>query len=308
MTWATILAGGNGARLQPLTRALTGDDRPKQFVPLLDGQTLLAQTRRRIARNILPIRTVCVVTRDHRPFYRDELADVPSARMIEQPGSLGTAAAIAYSIARIRREDPKAVMGVFPVDHYYEDVDGFSDTLDATYRAALRHPSLVFLLASPATSPEAEFGWIEPGRPIDALSRDTFAVKRFWEKPSHEVARDLLARGCLWNTFVMIGALDAFRLLLHTAVPNLARAFDLVERNHDSEVEAVAQIYTAWKPTDFSRDVLMPHPTNAAVVRMPEVGWTDLGQPARVRKFLLQHGLAESPPSAPVNDVTGQGK
>jgi len=28
-----ILAGGEGMRLRPLTRRITGDDRPKQFCP-----------------------------------------------------------------------------------------------------------------------------------------------------------------------------------------------------------------------------------------------------------------------------------
>jgi hypothetical protein len=35
--WALILAGGDGTRLRALTRQITGDPRPKQFCPLLDG-------------------------------------------------------------------------------------------------------------------------------------------------------------------------------------------------------------------------------------------------------------------------------
>ena len=74
----------------------------------------------------------------------------------------------------------------------------------------------------------------------------------------------------------------------------MARAFDLVEMSRETEAEAVAQIYASWQPVDFSRDILMPHPGHTAVVRLPDVGWTDLGQPERVRSFLVQHGLAES--------------
>jgi mannose-1-phosphate guanylyltransferase len=295
MRWATILAGGSGTRLQSLTRWWTGDNRPKQFCPLLNGQTLLARTRRRIARTVPPGRTVYALTRDHRPYYRADLADVYPARLVEQPGNLGTAAAIAYTMARIRREDRQAIIGVFPADHYYEHERRFSHALDATYRAALRHPDLVFLLATEPASPEDEYGWIEPGRPVDTASRDMFAVTRFWEKPSREIAADLMARGCLWNTFVMVGTLDSFRLLLHSAVPEMARAFDLVERNRHTEAEAAAEIYASGHTADFSRDVLMPRATHAAVVKLGDVGWTDLGQPARVLRFLAQHRLAESP-------------
>ena len=294
MRWAAILAGGDGTRLQPLTRVWTGDDRPKQFCPLLNGRTLLGHTRQRVAQNVPPFRTVCVVTRDHRPYYRAELADVSPARIIEQPGNLGTAAAIAYSMARIRREDRKAIIGVFPADHYYENEGRFSQAVDATYRAALRHPDLVFLLATEPTSPDADYGWIEPGRPVDTVGGDTFAVTRFWEKPSGDTATDLMARGCLWNTFVMIGGLDPFRLLLQSAVPEMARAFEHIERNRQTEAEAVARLYASCRPADFSRDVLMPHARHAAVVRLADVGWTDLGRPARVLRFLTQHRLAEA--------------
>ena len=45
--WALLLAGGEGRRLRPLTRQISGDARPKQFCPILDGETLLDRTRRR---------------------------------------------------------------------------------------------------------------------------------------------------------------------------------------------------------------------------------------------------------------------
>jgi hypothetical protein len=37
-----ILAGGDGKRLLPLTRRIAGDNRPKQFCAIMDGETLLA--------------------------------------------------------------------------------------------------------------------------------------------------------------------------------------------------------------------------------------------------------------------------
>src|ERR1041385_182591 len=74
--WAIILAGGDGTRLQPMTRALTGDNRPKQFVPVIGGSTLLDQTRRRVGRSVMPSQTFIVVTQKHRPFYESLVHEI----------------------------------------------------------------------------------------------------------------------------------------------------------------------------------------------------------------------------------------
>jgi len=286
MKWAVVLAGGNGSRLQPLTRALTGDDRPKQFCPLVGGKTLLSHTLMRIAINVPPSRTLCVLTKDHERYYRQELAGMAAARMVEQPANRGTAAAIAYALARVERQDSKAIVGLFPADHYYEDVATFTRTLETTYAAARRHPDRVFLMGAEPDSAEVEYGWIEPGEPLENGRTNLFGVRRFWEKPVREVADELLVRHCLWNTFVMIGGLSAFRQLVHGAAPELAHAFDLVKDFAVDERAVVERVYETLPSIDFSRDILARQTSHVGVVRLPSIGWTDLGQPARVQTFL----------------------
>jgi mannose-1-phosphate guanylyltransferase len=292
MRWAVILAGGNGSRLQSLTRAMTGDDRPKQFCPLLGAKTLLAQTRSRVALNVNTTRSLCVVTRDHERYYRHELSDLRPAQIVEQPSNRGTGAAIAYSIARIARDDKKAVIGLFPADHHYEDVETFRRTVDRAYVASLQRPDLVFLLATEPDSAEVEYGWIEPGDPVAGLESEIFHVSRFWEKPSRDTAEDLLTRSCLWNMFVMIGSLGAFRTLLYSSFPDMMRQFELIEQFPSAERDTVERVYSALPPVDFSKDVLARHTRKVAVARVPNVGWTDLGQPARVHSFLSAHGAS----------------
>lgn len=43
-TWAVVLARGEGTRLRSLTREGFGDERPKQYAPLMGAESLLGQT------------------------------------------------------------------------------------------------------------------------------------------------------------------------------------------------------------------------------------------------------------------------
>jgi mannose-1-phosphate guanylyltransferase len=45
--WAIVLAGGEGTRLQGLTRKIDGDARPKQFSRIFGERSLLSHTRER---------------------------------------------------------------------------------------------------------------------------------------------------------------------------------------------------------------------------------------------------------------------
>jgi mannose-1-phosphate guanylyltransferase/mannose-1-phosphate guanylyltransferase/mannose-6-phosphate isomerase len=59
-----------------------------------------------------------------------------------------------------------------------------------------RHPHTVVLLGVLPSSPEPEYGWIEPGEPLGpgALVR---RVVRFVEKPPLDIAQEMLRRGWL---------------------------------------------------------------------------------------------------------------
>src|SRR5262249_57966422 len=46
--WAIVLAGGTAVRLRPLTRMLSGDERPLQYVRLVGPRSLLRQALDRL--------------------------------------------------------------------------------------------------------------------------------------------------------------------------------------------------------------------------------------------------------------------
>jgi hypothetical protein len=85
--WGVILGGGDGMRMRSLTRFLTGDERPKQFCRLGGQETLLEQTRQRVARALSPDRTLLLLTKTHAPYYAAELAAVRPRLMVVHPAT-----------------------------------------------------------------------------------------------------------------------------------------------------------------------------------------------------------------------------
>jgi mannose-1-phosphate guanylyltransferase len=282
--WAVILAGGEGSRLLPLTRQLAGDERPKQFCSLLGRGTLLDDTRRRVAHAVHASRTLYVLTRSHERFYQPLVADVPRRQLVEQPANVGTTAAVLYALLRRWRESPSGTMAFFPSDHYVSDDAAFMRHVERALVLARRRPELVVLIGIPAESPETEYGWIEPAPTAAAERADGFRwIDRFWEKPDPAHARALMSRGCVWNSFVMVGSVAAFLGTVRRAVPKLYERFAAVEAalGSDDEERVMRALYAELPETNFARDVLAARPGNLAVLVADGVIWSDLGRPER---------------------------
>lgn len=291
--WAMILAGGDGTRLQSMTRAITGDNRPKQFVPVIGGSTLLNQTRRRVALSIEPSCTMIVVTQKHRRFYESLAGEIPGSLLLEQPTNKGTAPAILYALLRVAAKSPKAVVALFPSDHFFADDEEFMSHIDVALDAVEVQPETVMLLGITPTAPETEYGWIEPEPSIlSSAQRSITRVRKFWEKPSLNLATSLMDR-CLWNSFVMVGCVDALLKMTRAAIPEMYAAFATITPAFETanEHKALATLYSHIEDSNFSHQVLAVRPGDLMVMRVGDVGWSDLGEPNRVLSALAHIGV-----------------
>ena len=196
---------------------------------------------------------------------------------------------ILYSLMRLREMDPKGVVAFFLSGHYFSDDEVFIRQIDSAYTIASLRPEVVVLLGVTPETPEVEYGWIEPGSPLEnSLSRSAYRVSRFWEKPHQALASSLMERGCLWNSFVMIGHVNAFMNRVRHALPGLIKSFDSIRQAlfTTAEPSAVSDLYSTIRATSLSEEVLSVQPDHLAVLRGTGLGWSDLGEPSRVLSVL----------------------
>jgi mannose-1-phosphate guanylyltransferase len=216
-------------------------------------------------------------------------------KVLVQTQDRGTAAGILLPALWIAWRDPRATVAIFPSDHFVANDAAFARHVASLAAVVERHPRRIVLVAATPDSVETGYGWIEPGVELErTVSGRIRTVARFVEKPSPEAARACLARGGIWNTFVMVAKVSAVLEAGLHALPHLMERLCRVRPCAESEGEAraIARAYAEAETADFSRSVLTPSVRRLAVSQLPPVSWSDWGTPERVIASLLHQGIA----------------
>jgi mannose-1-phosphate guanylyltransferase len=287
--WGVILAGGDGVRLKPLTKLICGDERPKQFCPLFDERTLLGRTLRRAELRIPQEQLIVSLTSDHAQWYSQEAGLRPSQRVV-QPANKGTAPAILHSLLSLARLDPQALVAILPCDHHYSNEQSFVSTLECAFETAAERSDSVVLLGAQPDYPEVEYGWIELGSPLEHEDSQLFRVREFREKPVIDDARRLFEQGSLWNTFVMVGHVEAYLRIVQAALPDLLNMLRSARMWAGEETHIKNSLYKRVPSLSFSHRVLSAEASKLAVLRLNDVGWSDLGDPGRAVMAVRESG------------------
>ncbi len=273
-TFAIVLAAGEGRRIRELTLDASGASVPKQFCTFGRPTCMLEWAHRRAHRVVPTTRTLTVVAAEHRAHWEPLLADT-GLEAVVQPRNRGTAAGILLPLLHVLAKQPDAVVLLLPSDHYVRHEGILQSSLEQALEVARGPEEHLVLLGVTPEGADTEYGWIAKG--------EAGRVERFAEKPSALDAAQLLAQGALWNSFMMAGRARAIVRLIARSLPGLVRdlraGFERGERG-------LERVYETLVSRDFSRDVLQGSTDRLRVLEVPPCGWTDLGTPARLRKFL----------------------
>jgi mannose-1-phosphate guanylyltransferase len=273
--WAIVLAAGDGRRLSGLTLDSRGVSVPKQYCSFGRDSSMLQWALDRTSALVPFERTLVVVASDHRCYWERQLASLPPENVIVQPRNRGTAAGILLPLLELARRDPDGVALILPSDHHVEDEAVLAGALESAALQAQRRPEDVVLLGVKPDDADAEYGYIVPGEDDDG---GTASVVRFVEKPAATIAAELVLAGALWNAFMISASVRAL-LRLYARVPEVLAPF-LARRSE------LSRLYENLPSRDFSRDVLERAVDRLRVLPVPPCGWSDLGTPPRLRRFV----------------------
>jgi mannose-1-phosphate guanylyltransferase len=271
-----VLAGGRGTRFWPLSRR----KRAKQLLALDGKDSMLQQTVARLLPLASPKNFWIVTNGDLRPAITRQVPNLPAKQILAEPVGRNTAPAIGLAAYLLMRQNPDAILGLFPSDQVIANEKVFRDTLKNGIAIAAAGENIVVLGVRP-TRPETGYGYIEVGAPASQALR----VRRFTEKPVAARATEFLEAGnylwnsgmFLWSAKTLVHALEEHlpktaKILAQIASTYGTRKFDSTFKRLYPKCENISVDYAILEPRSAKGE------TASNIFCVPAAfGWNDLG-------------------------------
>jgi mannose-1-phosphate guanylyltransferase len=281
-----ILAGGSGTRFWPRSRRAHA----KQVLALDGERSMIQQTVERL-KPLASADKSWVITNEYLAHeIADQLKGVPERQIIQEPVARNTAPACGLAAFLIERENPDAVLGVFPSDHVIADEPRFLKALQKGIAVAAAGDHIVVLGIEP-TRPETGYGYIETGD----LTRDSSAlhVRRFIEKPNQNRAEEFVTAGnYYWNSGMFLWTARTLANAVREHLPETAPLLETIAAAYGTP--QFTEIFHAVYPKceNISVDYAVLEPRSAKGEHLShlycipaEFSWNDLGSWASLYEY-----------------------
>lgn len=252
-----ILSGGVGSRLWPLSRK----SRPKQYLPIFEGETLFQKTAKRNQSFCDEI--LVVGNADNYALSKKDLNDsgITAYSEIIEACPRNTAAAIAFAAFAAQKED---ILFVTPSDHLISSDGEYSKALSRGIQLAKEGFVVTFGLKP--THPETGFGYIES---------DGEEVKSFREKPDLATAQAFLDSGnFFWNSGMFCFQAGVFLEELEQFEPEV---YAKAKVTFEQKKEGFLDLDFSLQIPSISVDYAVMERTRKIKVVPSSFNWTDMG-------------------------------
>ena len=269
-----VLCGGVGSRLWPLSRKLL----PKQFAPIIQGQTLFERT---IVRNREISSRIMIAANHHQAFLAfNQLEEMGIHQRFGLIEPVGRNTAPAIALASMLAE-PDAIILALPSDHIIANDQAYRELVQRGIQLAETDRIVTFGIKP--EYPETGYGYIEVAAASEQQA-DPYRVISFREKPDAQTARSYLAAGnYYWNSGMFCFRAGLFLAELKFHAPQLYEAslgvFNQLGGVDLRASQGLLQPELEQMKTIPSLSVdyaVMEHSRRIAVLPC-DMGWSDLG-------------------------------
>ena len=134
--YAVIMAGGAGTRLWPLSSR----DKPKHFLKLFDGKSLIELTVEKLRGHIPDDRILILTSVKYQAIAQETLPQIPPENFVYEPCLRDTASAIGLAATVLKTRCPTATMIVLTADQIIEPADNFNSAIGNAAAFLESHP------------------------------------------------------------------------------------------------------------------------------------------------------------------------
>ncbi|MBN1787800.1 MAG: mannose-1-phosphate guanylyltransferase [Sedimentisphaerales bacterium] len=276
MRFAVIMAGGTGKRLWPLSR----EDRPKQVLKLIEGDTLLRRCFQRLS-DLFDHRNIIVLTnKGYSDLVRDNLPEIPYDNVIAEPAVRDTAGAIGLAASVLSRFDPDATMAVVTADQVIKPSDVFREVLKDGMTYVEKNPEALITFGIQPSFPSTQLGYIKLGnsQKCDNCGNEIFEVDSFREKPDLKTAKEYLSSGqYCWNAGLFVWKAKRILQLLFENLPQTKQPLQKIKAAWgSSNQEDVLGEYFVKLPKISIDFAIMEKAPQVCAIRL-NCRWFDMG-------------------------------
>jgi len=275
--YPVVLAGGRGTRFWPLSRKR----RAKQLLALDGKQTMIQQTVARLLPLTAPSRFWVITNQDLRGEIARQLPRLNRNQIIAEPTGRNTAPAIGLAAFILLKENPQAVIGMFPSDHVIQDKKRYREVLQKGVEITAAGENIVVLGIQP-TRAETGYGYIEVS---PATQGQALPVRRFTEKPDAATAAEFLRAGnYYWNSGMFLWSAQTLANALREHLPATASLLEQIAASFGTRRFAgvFRRLYPKCENISIDYAVLERRSAKGEqasnIYCLPaEFGWNDLG-------------------------------